>query len=49
MRDYSYLLFLSSILAAENNTLAHKAQDHLNIQPRTIALSLSPPNAIATD
>ena len=29
MRNYSYLLFLSSVLAADNNTLAHMAQEHI--------------------
>jgi hypothetical protein len=40
MRGYSYLLFLSSVLAADNNMLAHMAQEQLNIQVRTISLSL---------
>ncbi len=49
MHDYSYLLFLSSVLAADNNTLTPMAQEHLNLQLRTIDLSLSPPNAIVTN
>ena len=32
MRNYSYLLFLSFVLVADNNTLPHMAQEHLNIQ-----------------
>ncbi len=36
MCSYSYLLFLSSVLAADNNTLAHMAQEQLNIQVQTI-------------
>jgi len=28
MYNYSFLLFLSSVLAADNNTLAHMAQEH---------------------
>jgi len=40
MRNYSYLLFLSSVLAADNNTLAYMAQEHLPVQ-QTISLSLS--------
>ncbi len=80
MRNYSYLLFLSSVLAADNNTLAHMVQEQphiqvgiifpffitcrggacpallhpglpppLNIQVRTIDLSLSLLNAILTN
>jgi len=49
MRDYSYLLFLSSVLAADHNMLSYMAQEHLTIQLRTIDLSLFPPNAIATN
>ncbi len=36
MRNYSYLLFLSSVLAADNNTLTHMAQEHLPVQERII-------------
>ncbi len=38
MRNYSNLLFLSSVLAADNNTLAHMAQEHLPVQERIISL-----------
>jgi hypothetical protein len=38
MRNYSYLLFLSSILAADNNTLSHMAQEHLPVHKRIISL-----------
>jgi len=40
MRSYSYLLFLSSVLAADNNTLMYMVQEQLHIQQRTISLSL---------
>ena len=40
MRNYSYLLFLSSVLAADNNTLMYMVQEQLHIQQRTISLSL---------
>jgi hypothetical protein len=40
MGSYSYLLFLSSVLAADHNMPAHMAQEQLIIQARTIALSL---------
>jgi len=48
MRNYSYLLFLSSVLAADNNMLTYMAQEQLNIQ-QTISLSLSLLNAIVTN
>jgi hypothetical protein len=38
MRNYSYLLFLSSVLAADNNTLVHMAQEQLTVQIRSISL-----------
>ena len=38
MCSYSYLLFLSSVLAADNNTLVPMAQEHLPVQERIIFL-----------
>ena len=45
MRNYSYLLFLSSVLAADNNMLTYMAQEQL----KTIDLSLSLLNAIVAN
>jgi len=36
MRNYSYLLFLSSVLAADNNMLTYMAQEQLPVQERII-------------
>jgi hypothetical protein len=46
MGSYSYLLFLSSVLEADNNMPAHMAQEQLTIQARIIAPSLSPQEII---
>jgi hypothetical protein len=42
MGSFSYLLFLSSVLAADNNMPVHMAQEQLTIQARIIAPSLPP-------
>jgi hypothetical protein len=42
MGSCSYLLFLSSVLAADNNMPAHMAQEQLTMQARIIAPSLLP-------
>jgi hypothetical protein len=46
MGSYSYLLFLSSVLAADHNMPAHMAQEQLIIQARINAPSLPPQEII---